>query len=122
MANLAVICWIGHEDGCKLASTALESFGLILGPEHLGTLQAKGALARNMSKAGNFSESERMFREVVTAETNFGSEIKSLGLPNTPVSLAEVLVMQGCYEEATEWYQAIFEAELDVYGPEHQYT
>jgi hypothetical protein len=61
MANLAVICWIGHEDGCKLASTALEPFGLILGPEHLGTLQAKGALARNMSKAGNFSESERIF-------------------------------------------------------------
>lgn len=57
----------------------------------------------------------------MAAETKFGSEIKSLGLPNTTVGLAEVLVMQGCYE-ATEWYQVIFKSELDVYGPEHQYT
>jgi len=124
MANLAAVCWIqnGHEDGCRLSSIALERFSLVLGPEHPETLQAKVSLARNMSKAGNLADSERIFREVVAAESKHRGETKALGLSNSTFGLAEVLVMQRCYEEAIEWYQVVFEAELNGYGPDHQYT
>ncbi len=89
-------------DGQK---TALDKFLPSLGDEHPDILVTKLALARNMTKAGKLSESEALFREIVSVESSLRGSTKPVGLSNSSYGHARVLMMQGCLDEAIELYK-----------------
>jgi tetratricopeptide (TPR) repeat protein len=124
MTNLSVAFWARdmHEEGCELAKEALDKFCPLLGDKHSDILETKVALARNMSKGGHFSESETLFREVVSVESDIKGSTNGHGLSNSSYGLAKVLMMRGCYNEALNWYLAVVQARAATYGWDHRYT
>jgi tetratricopeptide (TPR) repeat protein len=124
MTNLSAAFWAQdtHVEGCQMAKTALDKFLPSLGNEHPDILATKVALARNMTKAGKLSESEQLFREIVSVEASFTGSTKPVGLANSCYGLARVLMMRGFLDEAIELYREVFHARAWSYGWDHRYT
>jgi tetratricopeptide (TPR) repeat protein len=124
MTILAAAFWAQntHKEGSQLAQKALEKFLLVLGEEHPDVLETKVALARNMAKGGDLSESEKLFREVIATESEIGYCTQSQGLSNSKCGLARVLMLKGCYDEAIKWYLEVIEARAAAYGWGYPHT
>jgi tetratricopeptide (TPR) repeat protein len=124
MTTLAAAFWAQdtYKEGSQLAQKALEKFLLVLGEEHPDVLETKVALARNMAKGGDLSESEKLFREVIATESEIGYCIQFQGSSNSKCGLARGLMLKGCYDEAIKWYLEVIEARAAAYGWGYPYT
>lgn len=105
-----------HVKGCELAQKALDKFCPLLGNKHPDILETKVALARNMTKGGDFSERKKLFREVVSVKSNIRGSTKAHGLSNSSYGLARVLIIRGCYNNALKCYLAVVRARAAAYG------
>jgi tetratricopeptide (TPR) repeat protein len=105
-----------YEESYKITANAVEQFTFALGPRHPAILNLQHRLAWSLSEMGKLSESERVFRALISLQGTEGSRFIRSSEWKWPFGLGYVLKRTGNVVEATSWLERAFFARHVAYG------
>lgn len=110
-----------HEESQYMTTQLVERFSPPLGDQHPTIWKAQELLAWSMSSVGRLPESIKLFRAVISHQTEKAEAIDQVNV-NLWSGLANALVDTGEIEEATTWNERAFETRIELYGGSHKST
>jgi tetratricopeptide (TPR) repeat protein len=110
-----------HEECQYMATQLVERFSPPLGDQHPTIWKAQELLAWSMNKIGRLPESIKLFRAVISHQTESAEAIDEVHV-NLWSGLADALINTGEIEEATTWNERAFETRVELCGGSHKST
>jgi tetratricopeptide (TPR) repeat protein len=104
-----------------LATKSIERFSLLLGDQHPVIWRAREKIAWSMGAIGNSEESVKLFRAVISHGEKTAAETDQYDR-NPECGLAGVLLLMGEIEEATTWYERVFQTRVKNFGSSDDLT
>jgi tetratricopeptide (TPR) repeat protein len=104
-----------------LATKSIERFSLPLGDQHPSIWRTRERIAWSMTEMGNPAESVKIFRSLIS---HAEESVVELGLSdrNSECGLANALLKMGEVEEATTWYERVFQTRMKHCGSSNDLT